>query len=330
MRTKTILAIVLLVPGLASASGYEVIAANPRDLALSSSTVAAQVDAGAAFFNPAALSKLEGPAVSVAGSMLHIWTDWTATGRERAQRERHDGLPSGHAHRRLRGVGHEARRPGPRRRRGRREPVRRKRVLGRRLGGARPHHRGSAALLRHLPHRGVRGHPAAPRRRRPRLLLRHRVPEAGHPAAPRRRLAEIDTKGGALQLRRLRGDPAAPRPPAHDRRRLQAQGAATLEGDAQLRGPAGAQSPATQDQDVEHELTLPNLLTWGVAFRVAKPGLVTLQHSWSRWEVYQSDTVRGGRGAHPHRSRATTGTATSSAAASSGRRRPRWRSGSAR
>src|SRR5512134_1956014 len=78
MRTKLLLASLLLAPGLAFASGYEVIASNPRDLALSSSGVAAQVDPAAAFFNPAALSKLEGPGASVAGSMLHIWTEWTA------------------------------------------------------------------------------------------------------------------------------------------------------------------------------------------------------------------------------------------------------------
>ena len=49
---------------------------------------------------------------------------------------------------------------------------------------------------------------------------------------------------------------------------------------------------------MEHDVTLPNLLTWGVSYRAAKAVLLTLQYSWSRWEVYEED-VRGRRGAHP-------------------------------
>jgi len=75
---KTILVLALLAPSLALASGFEVINVNPRDLALSSSAVAAQQDAAATFGNPAALSKLEGLNLSIAGSLLSLKTKWSA------------------------------------------------------------------------------------------------------------------------------------------------------------------------------------------------------------------------------------------------------------
>src|SRR5512146_1689813 len=69
---------VLATPSLALASGFEVINVNPRDLALSSSGVAAQQDAAATFQNPAALSKLSGLNLSLAGSYLSVHTKWRA------------------------------------------------------------------------------------------------------------------------------------------------------------------------------------------------------------------------------------------------------------
>ena len=295
MRTKIILAIVLLVPGLASASGYEVIAANPRDLALSSSTVAAQVDAGAAFFNPAALSKLEGPAVSVAGSMLHIWTDWTA--REGS------GL-SGSATTEFHPV----------------TPIAVYAGWGTKLAG-----RGLGVGV------GV-GNPfggnvfwADDWQGRGRIIEVQRrffgtYLTAGYEIIPQLRVGgglvwyygmeylkqgiqpiegafgELDTKGGAFSY-----DVSAEIQPLLDLPLTlgldyKHKAHATLKGDGNFVVPPALDSPATQDQDVEHEITLPNLFTWGVGFRVAKPVLVTLQHSWSRWVVYQSDTFVGDKG----------------------------------
>src|SRR5512146_36078 len=69
---------VLATPSLSLASGFEVINVNPRDLALASSAVAAQEDAAATFQNPAALSKLSGLNLSLAGSYLSIHTKWRA------------------------------------------------------------------------------------------------------------------------------------------------------------------------------------------------------------------------------------------------------------
>ncbi len=61
---KHLLAAVLLVPALALANGYDVPNVNPRDLALVSSGLAAQVDAGAAYANPAAMARL-GPGLNL-------------------------------------------------------------------------------------------------------------------------------------------------------------------------------------------------------------------------------------------------------------------------
>ena len=196
MRTKILLlASLLLAPALAAASGYEVIASNPRDLALSSSGVAAQVDPAAAFFNPAALSKLEGPAASVAGSMLHIGTEWTseeAGGPRDASTEFHPVTPiaayagwgtklAGRGFGVGVGVGH---------------PFGGKVFWADDWAGRGRIIEVQRRFFGTYLNRGLRGHPAAPRRWRPHLVLRLRVPQAGHPAVPGR-LREIDTRVAA-------------------------------------------------------------------------------------------------------------------------------------
>lgn len=77
MRTK-ILALALLVPGLALANGYDVPNVSPRDLALGSSFLAAPVDAGAVYNNSAALARI-GPGLNLnlGGSVLILNTKWT-------------------------------------------------------------------------------------------------------------------------------------------------------------------------------------------------------------------------------------------------------------
>jgi long-chain fatty acid transport protein len=78
MRTKIILLAASLLPALALANGYDVPSVTPRDLALVESAIAAQNDAGATYANPAALSKVKGLSLNLAGSYLDLQTTWSA------------------------------------------------------------------------------------------------------------------------------------------------------------------------------------------------------------------------------------------------------------
>lgn len=74
---KSIVASLLLAPSLAFASGYAVPNTNPRDLGLCASGVAAQRDAGAAFALPAALARIEGFSVKAGAGIVNVFNDWT-------------------------------------------------------------------------------------------------------------------------------------------------------------------------------------------------------------------------------------------------------------
>lgn len=78
MRTKIALLAAALLPSLALANGYDVPSVTPRDLALVESGTAAQYDAGATFANPAALSRVRGLSLNLAGSFLDLKTEWSA------------------------------------------------------------------------------------------------------------------------------------------------------------------------------------------------------------------------------------------------------------
>lgn len=77
MRTKIALLAAALLPAAALANGYDVPSVTPRDLALVESGTAAQRDAGATYGNPAALSKVRGLSLNLAGSFLDLKTDWS-------------------------------------------------------------------------------------------------------------------------------------------------------------------------------------------------------------------------------------------------------------
>ncbi|BDG09729.1 OmpP1/FadL family transporter [Anaeromyxobacter paludicola] len=82
---KPITALALLaLPVLALASGYSVPNYNPRDLALADSAVAAQDGAAAVYRNPAALAGLEGVDLVLGGSLIDLRSDWTATAAQQA------------------------------------------------------------------------------------------------------------------------------------------------------------------------------------------------------------------------------------------------------
>jgi len=77
----------LLLPAAAFAGGYAVPNTNARDLSMAGSVVAGQTDAIAAYVNPAALSGLEGISVVVNGTMIDFRSNWNAIDGTGASRE---------------------------------------------------------------------------------------------------------------------------------------------------------------------------------------------------------------------------------------------------
>ncbi|HEU4385531.1 MAG TPA: outer membrane protein transport protein [Anaeromyxobacteraceae bacterium] len=74
------LAVALLAaPAAALASVDNVPHVTPRDLAMAEATVAAQVGSPAAYVNPAALARIEGFDVSLAGGLLQVTDTWNTT-----------------------------------------------------------------------------------------------------------------------------------------------------------------------------------------------------------------------------------------------------------
>ena len=77
----------LLLPAAAFAGGYAVPNTNARDLSMAGSAVGAQKDATAAYVNPAALSGVEGLSVVLNGTMIDFRSTWNATDGTSASRE---------------------------------------------------------------------------------------------------------------------------------------------------------------------------------------------------------------------------------------------------
>ncbi len=73
---KSILLSLTMFPALALASGYSLPNVNPRDVGLSASAGAAQIDAGAVFANPAALARLSGPSAKLGLGGFTIFETW--------------------------------------------------------------------------------------------------------------------------------------------------------------------------------------------------------------------------------------------------------------
>jgi long-chain fatty acid transport protein len=293
---RKLLAAVLLAPALAAASGYEVPNVNARDLALVSSAVAAQRDAGATNVNPAALSRLQGLSLNLNGSMLALFTDWEApegslvTGKDStnlhpvppvslfaAYGTKLDGRGVGIGF----GMGNPAggnmfwdnQWEG----RGRIITVQR-RVYGfylnggvevipdvLRLGGGGIYYHGTQYLKQ-----GVEPVPGA--------------------------YAELAVDGGAFAY-----EVAAELKPFRDVPLTfgvdyKHKGHMDHSGDGNFVVPPGLESPGTADQGVDTQLTVPNLLHVGVAWRPVKPLQLTFGWSLARFVVYKEDLIVGDQG----------------------------------
>lgn len=293
---KTLVVAALLAPALALASGFEVINVNPRDLALASSGVAAQQDAAATNTNPAALSKLEGFNLSLAGSMLSLKTKWTAPD---------DGGAAG-----LLGTSTTKFAPTP--------PVAVFAAYGTKVGG-----RGLGFGF------GV-GTPGGGQMKwnedwqgRGRIITVERrmlgfYANAGYEVLPWLRVGggavyyygiqylkqgiepfgdafgELATKGGGFTYEL-----------AAEAKLLENltfgvdykhKGTMAMKGDGHFQVPPALAGPATQDQGVKQDLTFPNTLAAGFAWKPTKAVQLTLQYSYSRFSVYQEDTFIGDAG----------------------------------
>lgn len=282
---KTILLALLLAPVAGLASGFEVLNTNPRDLSMSASTVAAQKDAAATFQNPAALSKLEGLNLSLAGGLLSLQTDWTGTA-EVPGIEGTEFAPT--------------------------TPVALYAAYGTQIAG-----RGLGFGFGMGTPGGGQMHWADDWEGRGRIITVERrmlgfYLNAGYEVLPWLRVgggavyyygiqylkqgvqpftdgyAELSTNGGGLSFQ-LSAE-ATPIENLTIGVDYKHKATMKMEGDANFVVPPGAEGPTTQDSGVKQDLPFPNTFALGAAYRISKPWLVTLQYNYSRFRVYEADT----------------------------------------
>lgn len=295
------IAAVLLVPALAFANGYEVPNVNPRELAMVSSAVAAQnAEASATNVNPAALSKIEGLSLSLAGSMLTLTTDWSAPAgsgitpttastnfhpvppvslfaaygtKLAALGDRGVGVGFGMANPAGGNMFWDEEWPG----RGRILDVER-RFYGFYLQG------GVEVIPGMLR---IGGGPIY-------YYATQYLKQAVQPVPGA--YAELETKGGgwsweaATEIKPIRSIPFTI---GVDYKH---KGGTSQDGKANFNVPPSLESQTIRDQDVTTTLTMPNVLYVGVGYRPVKPVLVTFAWSFSRFVVYQQDLFVGSTG----------------------------------
>ncbi len=301
MKTfKTLLVLAALAPSLAAASGFEVINVNPRDLALSSSGVAAQRDAAATITNPAALSRLRGLNVSAAGSILSLTTKWTAPD---------DGGASG-----LSGTATTNFAPTP--------PVAAAVAWGTEVGGrglgvgfgvGTP---GGGQMKWDEDWQG-RGRIITVERRMIGFYLTGgyevapwlRVGAGGvyyygiqylkqgiepFAAAPADAFGELSTKGGGLSFQLSAEAKVLPTLTfAVDYKHTATM---ATKGDGHFQVPPSLAGPSTQDQGVSEDLPFPTLVAVGLAWKVKPAVQLTLQYNYSGFSVYEEDRFVGDKG----------------------------------
>lgn len=295
MRTlKNLVLAALLAPAVAFANGYDVPNVSARDLAVGSAFVAAQVDAGATYVNPAALARL-GPGlnVSASGSALFLTTTWTDnTGGLNPSPETTKlkpvppvglfasyGLKAGEYDAAL-GVGMNVVAGGNVfwddnwAGRGRIITVDRKIYAG--------YLSGAFALSKY-----VRLGAQAIYYYGTEYLKLGIQPDATA-------YGELSTKGGAwapgFSLEVTPNDAVAF---AVDYKHM---GRMQLKGDGHFNVPPAIQQTGLQDQNADHELTYPSVMNVAVAYRPTKTLLLGFTYTYNWYEVYQEDAFIGEKG----------------------------------
>ncbi len=292
---KTILAVLLLLPALALANGYDVPNVAPRDMSMAGSANAAQTDAGAAYAMPAALARLPGLNLSLNGSALFLETEWTdITGGSYGPspaRTKFKPVPPiaifgsygfEVAGRRL-AVGAGLNVPGGGNvfwnddwaGRGRIITVDRK-IYGAYLSGGyelNEQLRLGASLIYYYGteylKQGVQPIPGA--------------------------YGELATRGGGLAWglsAEIKPSTSVPLTLGFD---FKYHGTMDLRGDGHFSVPDPL-APNAQDQSVRHELTYPSVLNFAIAFRPAQALLVTFGYTNTFYSIYKADTFLGGAG----------------------------------
>lgn len=302
MRKTTLLAI-LAVPALTLANGYDVPNVNPRDLAMAGSLVAAQQDAAATYQNPAALSKIEGLDLNLAGSMLNIMTDWAGPGGTQLAGQ----------------TASTKFKPAP--------PVSLFAAYGTKLAD-----RGAGiGFGLNIPGGGNvfwnedwagRGRIITVDRKLYGFYL-----TAGYQPIPQLRIGggatyiytqeylklglqpsdasygEVGTSGGGFgydlsaEIQPLLDLPLTIGVDYKHKVRMELTGDGNfVVPNAFLQPQPGSTTPAPVDQNVTHVLTFPNVLHVGVAYRAVKPLLLTFSYTFNRYVVYQADVFQGDKG----------------------------------
>ena len=295
MKKITLLA--MLLPALALANGYDIPNTSPRDLAMSASLTADQRDAGAAYANPAALSKVEGLSVNASLTYLDLRTKWTGpdTGPLAGQSAstKYNPVPpvslfAAYGFKLLdrnAGVGFGMNVPGGGvvaysddwAGRGRIITVDRKiygfyltggyEVLPQlRLGGGLVYYYGTEYLRQ-----GIQPSDSA--------------------------FGKVSAKGGALSFD-LAADYKLPNIPLSFGIDYKYKATMKLSGNGQFVVPGGflGAEPTPVDQGVTHHLTYPAVLNVGAAYRVLEPWLVTATFTYNWYSVYGSDIFEGDKG----------------------------------
>jgi long-chain fatty acid transport protein len=310
---KSIVASLLLAPSLAFASGYSLPNTNPRDLGVCASAGAAQRDSGAAFALPAALARLEGPSARLAFGGVNVfntWKDPTAgvpgpaggVGPETDMNRAFSALGN-------LSVAYGGKLP----------------MLGDRgwgiglgiqpFGGAIvewPSDWTGRYRIVEVDRKSFSGALTAGIEVLPQVRLGGGVlyyyttqdlsqkfcvsclggPFAGAPDAT----GTLDLSGGAFSYDVSAEIDPIPNVPLRIGIDYKHKATQELDGDVTWEGvpaPVAAGVPILRNQDVEQQLTIPNLLNIGVAYRVIKPLLVTFTFTFDRWVVYDADTFVG-------------------------------------
>jgi long-chain fatty acid transport protein len=292
---KHLAAVLLALPAPCLAGGYAVINVNPRDLGMAGSAVAAQVDAGAVFANPAALAGLaSGLHLSLGASSIDFRSDWkdpstTASG----SMVFHPAWPpavyaawAGRLGERGWGLGAGLTVPfggnvyWPRDWPGRFQILTvNRRVYGTYLTGG----------VEALPWLKLGGG-----------FIYYRTTEylkQGVNFITSESFAELGTAGGAPSFQAsAEVMPLGADVPVKLGLDYKHQAVQKLTGKAHFENPPAALAPTALDQDVTHFLTVPNYLGVGASWQPTEAGLVTASFTWDRFRVYRSDVFAGSAG----------------------------------